>query len=236
MNLQIPWTFSDCKKINLLINACLTGGTCMKKKLFLLFSLLLGAFTCNLAADEQKLIVIRHGEAASNTANIYNSNPDDPAYKAVDLTEKGKQQALKTAKDLQSQGFNDDNIIAVFVSPLPRTRQTAEPLVQLGLITPDKIIVDKRITETQAGDLEGKTQLPAWTSAVAQEHHGETEDQVRSRVQDFYNFILKEYPEGNIIVVTHGLAGQNLIDIASNQKVKLGLGEGKVVPLRGNQK
>lgn len=208
----------------------------MRKKLFLIFSFLLGAFTSNLAADEQKLIVIRHGEAGNNIANVYNSNPDDPAYKAMELTDKGKKQAQTTAKDIQSQGFNNDNIIAVFVSPLPRARQTADQLVNAGVVTKDKIIIDRRITETQAGDLEGKPQLPAWTSAVAQEHHGETEDQVRSRMIDFYNYLLNEYPEGNIIVVTHGLAGQNLVDIADNQKVKLGLGEAKIVPLRGNKK
>jgi broad specificity phosphatase PhoE len=208
----------------------------MMKKLFLLFSFLLGAFTTSVDANEQKLIVIRHGEAADNTANIYNSNPDEYGYKTMDLTEKGEQQAQKAAKELQLQGFCNDNIVAVFVSPLPRARQTADQLVKAGLITKDKIILDKRITETQAGDLEGKTQFPAWSAAIAQEHHGETEDQVRSRMFNFYNFLIRDYLKGNIIVVTHGHAGQNLIAIADDQKIKLALGDVKVVPLRANIK
>ena len=51
-------------------------------------------------------------------------------------------------------------------------------------------------------------------------------------MKDFYNSILSQYPQGNIIVVTHALASQDLIELVTHKIVKLNPGEAKVVPLR----
>ena len=99
---------------------------------------------------EQQLIVIRHGEAGNNIEKVYNSNPENPNYKIFNLTEAGILATQKTAKDLIAQGFSNDNIAAVFVSPLPRTKQTADILVQQGLVSKNKIILDKRLIELNA--------------------------------------------------------------------------------------
>lgn len=197
-----------------------------------LFAIFLSVCTFSLHSMEQQLIVIRHGEAGNNIEKVYNSNPENPRYKIFNLTEAGILATQKTAKDLISRGFSNDNIAAVFVSPLPRTKQTADILVQQGLVSKDKIILDKRLIELNAGDLEDKPTFAAWKSSFTKDYHAESEEQVKNRVKDFYDSILRQYPQGNIIVVTHALASQDLIELITRQIVKLNPGEAKVIPLR----
>jgi len=194
-----------------------------------LFTLL---FSFSLQSAEQQLIVVRHGEAGNNIEKVYNSNPENPNYKLFNLTETGILATQKTAKDLLAKGFSNNNIVAVFVSPLPRTIQTADILVQQGLVSKDKIILDKRLIELNAGDLEGKPTLAKWEPSFSKDYHAESEEQVKQRVKEFYDYILRQYPQGNIVVVTHALAAQDLLDIATHQTVKLNPGEAKAVPLR----
>src|SRR3984957_3175344 len=197
-----------------------------------LFNIFLSAFSLSLHSMEQQLIVIRHGEAGNNIEKVYNSNPENTNYKIFNLTEAGIQATQKTAKDLMAQGFSNNNIVAVFVSPLPRTQQTADILVQQGLVSKDKIILDKRLIKLNAGALEGKPTFPSWKASFAKDYHAESEEQVKARIKEFYDSILNKYPQGNIIVVTHALASQDLIELATHQIVKLNPGEAKVVPLR----
>lgn len=197
-----------------------------------LFAIFFSAFSLSLYSMEQQLIVIRHGEAGNNIEKVYNSNPENPNYKIFNLTEAGILATQKTAKDLIAQGFSNDNIAAVFVSPLPRTKQTADILVQQGLVSKDKLILDKRLIELNAGDLEGKPTFPNWKPSFAKEYHAESEEQVKNRIKEFYDSILDQYPQGNIIVVTHALASQDLIELVTHQIAKLNPGEAKIVPLR----
>lgn len=104
--------------------------------------------------------------------------------------------------------------------------------MQQGLVSKDKIILDKRLIELNAGDLEGKPTRAKWEASFAKDYHAESEGQVKERVEEFYDSILRQYPQGNIIVVTHALAAQDLIEIITHQIVKLNPGEAKVVPLR----
>ncbi len=196
------------------------------------FIILLCALSFSLYSMEQQLIIIRHGEAGNNIDKVYNSNPENPNYKPYHLTKNGVQTITTLAKKLRAQGFSNDNIAAVYVSPLPRTQETAAILVKQGLVSKDKIILDKRLIELNAGDLEAKPTFAVWKPSFAEEYHAESEDQVKDRVKEFYNSILDQYPEGNIIVVTHGLASQDLIELVTHQIVKLNPGEAKVIPLR----
>lgn len=138
---------------------------------------------------------------------------------------------MQTAKSLLAQGFNNNNISAVFVSPLPRTQQTADILVQQGLFSKDKIIIDQRLIELQAGDLEGRPIFHTWKQSYVKEYHTESEKHVKERVQDFYNSMLKQFPQGNIMIITHKVIGEDLIKIATGETVDLGLGQAQVIPL-----
>jgi broad specificity phosphatase PhoE len=207
----------------------------MKRLWLFLLSLFLGTHVYAVDTNSQKIVIIRHGEADNNIQKIYNSDPTNPKYTPANLTEKGKRDVQQTARNLLSQGFNNNNITAVFVSPLPRTQQTAEILVKEGVISPDKIITDKRIIELQAGDLEGKPVISHWESAFASQHHAESAEDVKSRVNDFYQSLLQHNPSGNIIVITHALPAQDLIELIAHENVSLQPGQAKTLPLHSLQ-
>lgn len=204
----------------------------MKSLYFFLLCIFFSTQSFPLNSAEQKLIIVRHGEATNNIENVYNSNPSSPNYKVVNLTEKGKQTVQETAKKLLAQGFNNGNIVAVFESPLPRTQQTTDILVQSGLVSPDKIITDKRLIEMQAGDLEGKPTFPSWKPDYTEKYHAEGEERVKERVLNFYHSLLAKYPKGNIVIVTHNLPAQIIIEAATHEKVKINPGDAKVIPFR----
>lgn len=63
-----------------------------------------------------RLFCLRHGETTYNRAGWCNDDPRDPAF----LTERGVQQAEAAAERLRTTALD-----GIFVSELPRTRQTA---------------------------------------------------------------------------------------------------------------
>lgn len=178
-----------------------------------------------------ELIVMRHGEAENNVKNIYNSNPASPNYTRVDLTENGKKQVEATAKELKAQGLSNASIEAVYVSPLPRTVETANILIQEGLFSKDKLHIDPRLIEVQMGDLEGKTMLKTWDTSDAKKYHTETDEEIQKRMQQFYDSILTKHPQGTIIVITHGIPAQKLMSLVEPNPPKLSTGEAKILPL-----
>lgn len=196
----------------------------------LLFILLLfQSFIFCTYAGEQKIVVMRHGEAEHNIGRYYNSNPSHPDYQEANLTENGRKSVAETAKELLSQCLNDSNIVVVFVSPLPRTRQTAEILVKEGVVSRDKIVIDQRLTEKGAGDLEGKPYLPDWNSCDTQGNHSETLQEIEERINSFYGDMIKHYPQGNILVITHCCPANSLIKLMTHENIKLKTAEAKVI-------
>lgn len=185
-----------------------------------------------LVSAEQKLVVMRHGEASNNVDKVYNSNPKHPHYQPAHLTDAGKEAVKKAAKDLSNQGINDNNIAAILTSPLPRAIETAELLSMAGLVSAKKIQIDDRLIELNAGDLEGEPIYPFWKPAFVQEYNAEAQESLEKRVGDFYASIIKKYPTGNIIVITHDFPAENLIEQASGKKQKIAPGEFVVIPIK----
>jgi broad specificity phosphatase PhoE len=184
---------------------------------------------CSVA--DPKVILMRHGEAMHNIEDVYNSNPASLNYTPAHLTESGRAQALASAKKLLEEGFTDDTISTVYVSPLPRTEQTAHILAATGLFSKDKIKTEPRIIEVQMGDLEGKPIIHAWQNSLADQYHVETDEQIDRRVQEFYNHLVSTHQCGHVIVVTHGLVARKLAHLLGESKYKLTTGEAKVFPL-----
>src|SRR5690242_6173316 len=123
----------------------------MKAKIFIagiLFLVCQNVF----ALKERYLIIIRHAEATSNLVGQYNTNPRHPHYKPASLTPKGFEQAKQISELLLTYGFDNRNIAAVYVSPLPRTQETAQVIAEIGIFSADKIHIDPRLLEIQAGD------------------------------------------------------------------------------------
>lgn len=166
---------------------------------------------------------MRHGEGTHNIAHILDKN--------AHLTENGRLQVESTAKQLLEMGYNNDNISIVYVSPLVRTRETAEELVKAGLIDPSKIVYDERIVEPSSGLCEGKKapDVPGdvWDLPYASLCESETLEELQQRVRAFYSDVSEELPEGHVLVVTHGCPSRELINLLTGEKIKLKTAEAR---------
>ena len=94
---------------------------------------------------ERHMIIMRHGQGQHNVDQVYNSNPQHPNYKPSPLTKMGKEQVQESARKLLADGFTPLNIETIIVSPLQRAQETAEALVEAGLIRRDLIQTDARL-------------------------------------------------------------------------------------------
>jgi probable phosphoglycerate mutase len=90
-----------------------------------------------------RLLLLRHGQTHGNTAGALDTAPP-----GLDLTDLGRRQAEAAARAIVEDGLD-----AIFVSPLVRTHQTAEPFVELVGVEP---CVLEGIREISAGDFEMK--------------------------------------------------------------------------------
>ncbi len=207
----------------------------MKKNNVFAALILLLAAQAVYALQERHIIILRHGEADQNIA--YNSNPKHPNYKPAHLTTKGQEQVRQAAEVLLLHGFDNRSIAAVYVSPLPRAIETANIVADIGVFNKDKIHVDERLIETQAGDREGqfkdKFTKDSWIIGPneAKSFRGESNDDVRKRVLAMYDDVEKKHKEGHVIFITHGLPGLELIDTLSQEKVRLETAQVYILPL-----
>jgi len=182
--------------------------------------------------SERYITIVRHGQAEHNIGNFYNSNPKHPNYRPAFLTKLGKEQAIYTAHKLKIQGLGKKHIAAVITSPLPRTEQTAKILAKAGLFAPQKIILDSRVIEAQAGSFEGKPYNPnnlEWDKPTV---GGEDSTALRCRMQSFYNDMIQQYPEGDIIIVTHGSPSMQLVNLLTGEIIKLKTADSITLPIK----
>lgn len=173
-----------------------------------LFLILVSLTTQCISAE---LVVLRHAQGRHNVEREFNSNPDHPRYKPAYLTETGHEQARAAAREIKEAGFNPDNVAKVYVSPLPRTLQTAQWLITEGVIKPEQLVIDKRLIEVQEGAREGYLYphgFDNWDRSDATEYGGETNEQVRVRVGNLINEV--KDAKGHVIFVTHGTPARQI--------------------------
>lgn len=163
-------------------------------------------------SSKQTIIILRHGQAENNIKRIYNSDPQHPNYKIMHLTNVGKQQITETAKKIESLGINKNNVVICVVSPLPRALESAEILIKNNVVKRENIIIDERLIESNLYDLEGLKVEPSHFKPWK----GESFLEVKDRVVSLYNEIIKQYPTGNIIFVTHGVPATQLYNFINN--------------------
>lgn len=169
-----------------------------------------------------ELFIIRHGQTLANVQGIKQGNIDDAR---TNLTTTGKEQAAQLARHLNP----GNNFTVMYVSPLHRARQTAQILnrrLQLPVIT------DSRLREISYGDWDGlKTtdlmkKYPALfypgvnkvRPTYAKVAGGETFDQVEQRVLAFAKDISHHYPNGRVVVVTHGFTTRSFATAITGTK------------------
>ena len=143
-----------------------------------------------------RVLIIRHGETDWNKKRLIQGTIDIP------LNDEGRAQALSAHDALK-----DEKIDAVFVSPLIRTRQTADIVVS-GKNVP--IIYDERIAERKFGIAEGMSIddidfEATWLPNKPPLYDGmETFEMLYGRISSFFDEIYEKYSDKTVLVVTHG--------------------------------
>ena len=149
------------------------------------------------------LIIFRHGEATDNVKGLIS---DKEIYWST-LTEKGKKDVIESISHLTQK------ITRVYVSPLPRTIQTANYIYEKYPNV--EFIIEDRIKEIQYGKFshcKNNDELDDIRKMQIDGDYfcrfgdtGENKYDIEMRLSSFLVDLLNEYKDDeNIIVVTHG--------------------------------
>jgi broad specificity phosphatase PhoE len=151
-----------------------------------------------------RLLLVRHGESTANAQGVFSGWSTD-----VVLTELGRRQASVTGAGLRRYARID----ALYASPLPRTRQTAELIgAEIDL---EPVLIDG-LREIDVGEATGQpiTELatlhPHLLRDVDDESMmipwpgGESHFQLRTRAMAAIEDIVERHPGQTVVVVSHG--------------------------------
>jgi len=148
------------------------------------------------------VIFLRHGQAKNNIERILTGRTPN-----VPLTEKGIEQAEKTAKFLEQM-----NISAIYSSPIERAKHTAEIVAKHNSLD---VTVDDRLIELDMGKFTGVPYDDIFTShgnvfmkfyngELEIAHNGvETFTEVKKRVLSIVDHVIEKHHDQNVVLVTH---------------------------------
>lgn len=168
--------------------------------------------------------LLRHGEAENNSLGVVSSMPENPHH----LTVKGKKQVEEAIGWLK-----DKKIDLIFVSPLVRTRETADMVAKGIGCSADKITVEDSIRELNAGVWNGKP----FAEFIKFFDHGnrfnitpdggENYVNIKKRMGDFLYGLEDKYEGKNILIISHDSPSFLLMAAAE------GLNRGQTIEMRG---
>jgi broad specificity phosphatase PhoE len=133
-----------------------------------------------------ELLIARHGETDWNRERRWQGHADPP------LNELGRAQAGELA-----QALTRERLEAIYASDLRRAYETAEIVgARLGL----PVTSDPALREIDVGSWSGLTR----EQLEGREWDGETAEAHSCRVLAAVRRIVRQHPEGRVLVVTHG--------------------------------
>ncbi|HEY4160509.1 MAG TPA: histidine phosphatase family protein [Candidatus Saccharimonadales bacterium] len=144
-----------------------------------------------------KITAVRHGETEGNVKRIVQSHTGGL------LTVRGREQAKDTSRQLAAERFD-----AIYTSDLRRCIETAE-LLLAGFPTPS-FIRTEQLRERDQAAYDGKSwdDLPVAilenTDIAARVPGGESWLQVEARIAALLNDLYAQYPDGSVLLITHG--------------------------------
>ncbi|PLW80191.1 hypothetical protein C0585_03505 [Candidatus Woesearchaeota archaeon] len=146
-----------------------------------------------------RLYLVRHVETESNEKKILQGFEDSP------ISEKGLKQLEKLSRRLK-----EENIDVCYTSDLLRAKKTAEGIMEFHKCISIKISEDVR--EINLGEFSGKKVGSLKEAADKlniplfdfQPEGGERLKDFVERIRNFYHYLLENYPNKSILVVTHG--------------------------------
>ncbi|MDD5178260.1 MAG: histidine phosphatase family protein [Candidatus Nanoarchaeia archaeon] len=141
-----------------------------------------------------KIFFVRHGKTNYNEKHLCNDDPTKKVY----LTELGLNQAKEVAEKLKGK-----KIEKIFISELPRTKQTAEIINKFHGVS---IEVDPRINDRKTG-FEGKPEeeFHRFIEKDLFGMHAPGGESFQDEKQRIFSFLesLKKMPLENLLVVSH---------------------------------
>lgn len=149
----------------------------------------------SVSVGNHRLVLLRHGETDWSRDRKHTSVTD------LDLTERGREQALLAAQTLDRLDLDDPVVIS---SPRRRAVATAE----LAGLTVDE--VSPLLAEWDYGDYEGmtthdiRTGTPGWLLWTYGCPGGESVDQVSMRADQAVAHALDRMAERDVVFVSHG--------------------------------
>lgn len=163
------------------------------------------------------IYLVRHGQSQANARGIWQGAQID-----TPLTELGRSQALNTKRHLEAEGAA---FSAVYSSPLLRAGETA------GIIAGEDcpITFDSRLKEFDYGKWDGmywKDILEKYSEFFDASENllpdswevtgGETYDEVKVRLQRFFEDLTERHPDDSVLVVSHGFTIKLILDLFLN--------------------
>ncbi len=161
--------------------------------------------------------VMRHGEAENNTKSVINSI-DENLYH---LTEAGREMVKESSKKIEKT-----TVDLIFVSPLARTRETANILKEIFGWQDEQIIVDARLRELGFGAYEGRDSeefdkdFPFANRFESMPSDGETYGKLKKRMGDFLYELESKFEGKNILIISHGTPSTMLLAAAQGLSPK----------------
>jgi len=151
--------------------------------------------------NKNNFFVARHGEADNNVLGVISSDPKVPHL----LTNLGRTQAAEAGDKLRSE-----KIDVIYVSPFPRTQETAKIIAEKIGLPADKIITDDRLHELYSGVMDGKADAEYQKFFNSREDKffkkpegGENYTDVKNRMTECLYDINAKNKDKNILIVTH---------------------------------
>jgi broad specificity phosphatase PhoE len=188
------------------------------------------------------LFIIRHGEGEHNLLKVHSSS--NRPGRTFHLTAKGIEETKEKAKKLKNmENVNDENTLAVFVSPLIRTMETADILAQGLQLHHLKKKIEYKLIEVDSGIFDGVPHqevkgpqgqdVHGWDNSIFKDNLGENDEMVRVRISNFIKQTLIPLigDKKHILLVTHGTPAKILIELLTGFPVKLGTNEIAKIPL-----
>lgn len=167
-----------------------------------------------------KIILIRHGETFWNVEDKIQGLHDSP------LTPLGAKQAEKIAERLKNEKTD-----VLLSSTLGRAKQTAEIIKDsMNCLHDKEILTFSELNEMDYGKLTGMTRqevarkrlLPKWYICRYFFHpkDGESISTKKKKIKNFLSSILKEYPDKDILMVTHAGPLKVIVSLLLKRNIK----------------
>ncbi len=181
-------------------------------------------FFCLLAISTQlltftpNLVVMRHGEGEHNVQGVFSGLTKEEGGVDHQLTDEGRSEVSKTAERLLERGINRETVSLMLVSPMQRTRETAQILIDRGVCSHEAMIIDPRIREYLFGEWEGQAKqgtFSSWAEEVDAciQVGGETLQEIFKRTQSAIDFVKGQaFEKKHVILVTHGAIASTILN------------------------